>query len=334
MWRSPFKLTSRVLTLRPFKVSVKSFWRFPRKKTLFSTDVNYFDQHSWLFGMKSVWLTKVAWRRWTKAWKRSGGVTSSLEGWPCSSVVIWGKYYLLFHVAPQQMNWMHASNPHTCGGTSKYWGWNEARQFAANLLQVGNGSVPADEEGRIKLDFLGTYIVHTQEELITAIYPNIETRLPDPKWLAERVIMAPKNESVHGLNNILIDRLPGELKVYKSIDTTVEVNDACHFPSEVLNRQDPPGLPQHELKIKVGCPIMLLRNLDAPKMVNGTRLTVRRLFPNCILAEIITGDFAGEEVFIPRISLQQTNYLIEFKGLQFPVRVCYTLTSNKAQGIE
>ena len=72
---------------------------------------------------------------------------------------------------------------------------------------------------------------HTQEELISAIYPNLETRLPDPKWLAERVIMAPKNESVHGLNNILIDRLPGELKVYKSIDTTVEANDACHFPS-------------------------------------------------------------------------------------------------------
>ena len=40
-------------------------------------------------------------------------------------------------------------------------GNNEARQFAANLLRVGNGSVPADEEGRIKLDFLGTYIVHT-----------------------------------------------------------------------------------------------------------------------------------------------------------------------------
>ena len=117
------------------------------------------------------------------------------------------------------------------------------------------------------------------------------------------------------------------MKVYKSIDSTVEANDACHFPSEVLNKQDPPGLPQHELKIKVGCPIMLLRNLDAPKMVNGTRLIVRRLFPNCILAEIITGDFAGDEVFIPRISLQPTNYLIEFKRLQFPA-------SNKAQGIE
>ena len=162
-------------------------------------------------------------------------------------------------------------------------GNNEARQFAANLLRVGNGNVPADEEGRIQLDFLGTNIphniptFHTQEELISAIYPNLETRLSHPKWLAERVIMAPKNESVHGLNSILIDRLPGEVKVYKSIDSTVEPNDACHFPSEVLNKQDPPGLPQHELKIKVGCPIMLLRNLDAPKMVNGTRLMNKTL---------------------------------------------------------
>ena len=57
------------------------------------------------------------------------------------------------------------------------------------------------------MDFLGTNIVHTQEELISAIYPNLETRLSDPKWLAERVIMAPKNESVHGLNNIQIYNL-------------------------------------------------------------------------------------------------------------------------------
>ena len=55
-------------------------------------------------------------------------------------------------------------------------GNNEARQFAANLLRVGNGTVPADEEGRIELSFLGTNIVHTQEELITAIYPNLESR--------------------------------------------------------------------------------------------------------------------------------------------------------------
>ena len=99
----------------------------------------------------------------------------------------------------------------------------------------------------------------------------------DQRYREKRVIMAPKNESVHGLNNILIERLPGELKVYKSVDTTVEANDACHFPSEVLNKQDPPGLPPHELKIKVGCPIMLLRNLDAPKMVNGTRLMNKTL---------------------------------------------------------
>ena len=55
-------------------------------------------------------------------------------------------------------------------------GNNEARKFAANLLRVGNGTVPADEEGRIELSFLGTNIVHTQEELITAIYPNLESR--------------------------------------------------------------------------------------------------------------------------------------------------------------
>ena len=93
------------------------------------------------------------------------------------------------------MNWMHAEDMRLKTNMRvRLSGNNEARQFAANLLRVGNGNVPADEEGRIQLDFLGTNIVHTQEELISAIYPNLETRLSHPKWLAERVIMAPKNE--------------------------------------------------------------------------------------------------------------------------------------------
>lgn len=77
---------------------------------------------------------------------------------------------------------------------------------------------------------------------------------------------------------------------------------------------------------------MLLRNLNPPKLCNGTRLQVKVLHKNVIEAMIFTGKYEGETVFIPRIPLITLDYNFEFKRLQFPVKVCYAMTINKAQG--
>ena len=87
--------------------------------------------------------------------------------------------------------------------------------------------------------------------------------------------------------------MPGRIVIYSSIDTNAEADDAIKFPIEFLNSINLPCIPQHELKIKIGCPIILLRNIRSPVLMNGTRLIVAQLFDNLIVAKIITGPYKG-----------------------------------------
>ena len=106
---------------------------------------------------------------------------------------------------------------------------------------------------------------------------------------------------------------------------------------EFLHSLTPSGIPLHELELKVGCPIMLLRNLDVKGgLCNGTRLIVQHLGSRCISADIISGseEFIGRRVFIPRIKLMPSDTTLPFKfqRTQFPVRLAYCMTINKSQG--
>jgi ATP-dependent exoDNAse (exonuclease V) alpha subunit len=106
------------------------------------------------------------------------------------------------------------------------------------------------------------------------------------------------------------------------------------YPPEVLNGIDLINFPQHKLVLKPGVPIMLLRNLSANGLCNGTRLIVKELADRVIQAVIMTGSHIGDVVYIPRIELisNKTRYPFLLKRRQFPVRVCYAMTINKSQG--
>jgi ATP-dependent DNA helicase PIF1 len=103
------------------------------------------------------------------------------------------------------------------------------------------------------------------------------------------------------------------------------------YPPEFLNNLDMNGCPPHTLKPKEGCPIILLRNLDASRgLCNGTRFIVTSLSQHIIVARTLVNEL---EVFIPRIDfIPQTDLPFEFRRCQFPVRVCYAMTINKSQG--
>jgi ATP-dependent DNA helicase PIF1 len=79
-----------------------------------------------------------------------------------------------------------------------------------------------------------------------------------------RAILSTKNEYVDMINSNMIEKFPGEKHVYYSFDS-VEDDTNNNYPIEFLNTQNPNGLPPHLLKLKLGCLIILLHNID-PKM--------------------------------------------------------------------
>ena len=126
--------------------------------------------------------------------------------------------------------------------------------------------------------------------------------------------------------------MPGERIVVPSIDSTTTDDEAVLYPTEFLNSLNPSGLPRHLLCLKIGSPIVLLRNLDPPRATNGTRCIVRRVIGKILEAEITAGNYKGELLRIPRIPLIPTDLPFTFKRLQFPVRLCFAMTISKSQG--
>ncbi|XP_015378227.1 PREDICTED: ATP-dependent DNA helicase pif1-like [Diuraphis noxia] len=163
------------------------------------------------------------------------------------------------------------------------------------------------------------------------IFPDIHIPYLKLEWLTERAILAAKNVDVNDLNFKIQQQLPGNFVLYKSIDTVCDTNAILNYPAEFLNSLDLPGMPLYHLQLKVGSPIILLRNLNPPRLCNGTRLVIKKLIKNVIEASILNGKFRGEDVLLPRIPIITTDVPIEFKRVQFPIRLAFAMTINKSQ---
>jgi ATP-dependent DNA helicase PIF1 len=214
----------------------------------------------------------------------------------------------------------------------------EAGHFSDLLLHIGEARHPVDQNGQMEFPSSCATVVKTIEELRLNVFPDLAEHRNSPQyrtwlaWLSQRAILAPKNDAVDFINSHILSQLPGEERTYKSMDTVLDIDQAVHFPTEFLNSLQSPGMPPHNLVLRKGAPIILLRNMDPPRLCNGTRLCVKQLLPHVIEATIMTGCAKYEDVFIPRIPMIPTDVPYEFKRLQFPVKLCFAMSINKAQG--
>jgi ATP-dependent DNA helicase PIF1 len=221
---------------------------------------------------------------------------------------------------------------------------NEIKAFADWLLKIGDGFDSKDETGEMEIDIPAELCINENDNpllsLVDFVYPNIATNIGKKGFFEDEAILAPTLDVVQEVNDFVLSMIPGDSKDYLSCDTPCNSDvdydiQSNWFTSEFLNDINCSGVPNHRLTLKVGVPVMLLRNIDqAAGLCNGTRLQVTDLGKNVITAKFITGKNIGESVFIPRIDLVPTDSGLPFKfsRRQFPISLCFAMTINKSQG--
>jgi hypothetical protein len=191
---------------------------------------------------------------------------------------------------------------------------------------------------------LPSYIrrLETVENLARQIYPPelMHHAYRDYGSFRNRAFLVFTNHTLSDFNDMMIDQLSGEAHIFNVVNTIK--NDASpipanHFdvPAEYLQSINIASLPPSGLKLKIGAPVILLRNL-CPKegLCNGTRMIVIQLGRFCVKVKISGGAFDGHERLLSRITLTTTEEDLPFILMrkQFPIRLCFAITVNKSQG--
>jgi len=136
---------------------------------------------------------------------------------------------------------------------------------------------------KIPSDLRIPHDTHLINDIVNATYPELQSKYTDAKYLEDRAILAPTNDVVQDINDYMIDLINVDEETYLSADSICKAasnvqDQDIMYPIEFLNSLKFPGIPNHKLRLKVGIPIMLLRNLNqSAGLCNGTRLLVTQL---------------------------------------------------------
>jgi len=220
----------------------------------------------------------------------------------------------------------------------------EMKAFGDWILGIGDGSIGESNDVDILLDVPRDLLIPSNDDPLAAIvnstYLDLFRNIDDVSYFKDRAILAPTNAIVELVSDYVLSLMPGDEKTYLSCDSTCNANSSIGGPGDIhtpefLNTISASGLPNHVLKLKVGVPVMLLRNVDQTLgLCNGTRLIITKMGKYVLEAKVISGSNIGDKVFIPRLSLTPSDKRIPFgfRRRQFPLAVSFAMTINKSQG--
>jgi len=106
--------------------------------------------------------------------------------------------------------------------------------------------------------------------LIRTIYPDHRCHSGDAMYLMQHNILTPKNTNVDEVNNAILELLSEKSHTYLNANSLALIEEGANvatgvsmdslYPVEILNTLRFSGIANHELQLKVGVPILLLRN--------------------------------------------------------------------------
>ena len=147
-------------------------------------------------------------------------------------------------------------------------------------------------------------------------------------------------QSLEYLNDKVADRFPGTFAYYKSADSvlcdSLEAKEAAElrYSQELLNSIEiGASLPNHEISLKKGFIVKSLQNIKpSAGHVNGTKYEVVRMTTNLLFLTSVSGSKTGSRLILLRMNCTvcKDDFTIQgFRRYQFPIRVCFEMTTKK-----
>ncbi|CAH9083785.1 unnamed protein product, partial [Cuscuta epithymum] len=143
--------------------------------------------------------------------------------------------------------------------------------FIKWITDVGDGIIGGINDGCAEIEIPEDLLVKGYDDPIASIvestYPEYASMGADPSYLEKRAILAPTLDVVDNVNEYMLRLNGAELRTYLSSDNACPSDANLDFLADIhtpefLNGIKASGVPNHKLLLKVGTPVMLMRNID------------------------------------------------------------------------
>ena len=210
-----------------------------------------------------------------------------------------------------------------------------AKEFCDYLLRIGSGTEETSKDPKIGDDMVlipphlrskANNVIEFCNEIFHDVDQMKKAHASTEEWndfiltdtwkdyIMSRAVICPTNSDTEEINQYLIKKLPGQLHIFRSIDKVLNTKEAHEYPTEYLNSIYLGSIPPHILELKVGTPIILIRNLNPSKgLMNGTRCIVLQIGTRVLKAQVCCGPHKGTEFLIPRILFHPDDKNIPFE---------------------